>query len=174
MKQSKSLRHGRTDIYDPARPCRGSGGFAARHRSWCFTPHRDCSSDFVADPEALYRACRIASATLEDSGEVATSAKNSVPRPQASTGVSKSSLRITEAKRLPTYSGKRSSPFHDKASRARFGSRSRPDPESSSLLKSSPRSASERMRLPLPRPVDGNSVERSNSIAAFWDLGKRK
>ena len=48
-------------------------------------------SDFATDPEDLYFAllnlCRNASAALQDGGEVVISAKNSVPRPGAPTGL---------------------------------------------------------------------------------------
>jgi hypothetical protein len=54
---AKQQRHRNRHAMDtltlrPGGPCRGSGGFAARRRSWCFTSHRDLS-DFVADPEDL-------------------------------------------------------------------------------------------------------------------------
>ena len=90
-------------------------------------------SDFAADPEDLYFAllnlCRNASAALQHGGEVGISAKNSVPRPGASTGVveiivaDNGSGMTDEVLRRAFCSN-----FHDEAAWARFGSRSRPGP----------------------------------------------
>jgi len=118
--------------------------------------------------------CRSASATPQDGGEVAISAKNGVPRPGASTGAVEIIVADTGAAWRTMCFGKRSTPI---SRRSRLGKVRVSVPARSSnlsnraaaLLESSPRSASEggRMLLPVSRPADGNSVDLPNSIATF-------
>jgi hypothetical protein len=72
--------------------------------------------------------CRSASATPQDGGEVAISAKNGVPRPGASTGVVEIIIADTGAHGGRCASASVRLQFHDEAGWARFESRSRPGP----------------------------------------------
>ena len=137
-------------------------------------------SDFAADPEDLYFAllnlCRNASAALQHGGEVVISAKNSVPRPGASTGV----VEIIVADN--------GSGMTDEVLRRAFDSNftRKPVGQGSGLgldqvrqfvqqsggaveIKSAVGigTAVRVMLLPASRPADGNSVDLSNSIATF-------
>jgi len=137
-------------------------------------------SDLSADPEDLYLAllnlCRNASAALQHGGEVVISAKNSVPRPGASTGV----VEIIVADN--------GSGMTDEVLRRAFDSNftTKPVGQGSGLglgqvqqfvqqsggaveIKSAVGigTAVRVMLLPASRPADGNSADLSNSIATF-------
>ena len=87
-------------------------------------------SELVADPEdlfALLNLCRNASAPPQDGDEIVILAKNGVPRAGASTGT----VEFIVADNGKRHGGRSASAsvrlqFHDEASWARFGSRSRP------------------------------------------------
>ncbi len=136
--------------------------------------------DFAADPEDLYFAllnlCRNASAALQHGGEVVVSAKNSVPRPGASTGV----VEIIVADN--------GSGMTDEVLQRAFDSNftTKPDGQGSGLglgqvwqfvqksggaieIKSEVGvgTAVRMMLLPVSRPAGANNVDLSNSIATF-------
>jgi signal transduction histidine kinase len=135
-------------------------------------------SDFAADPEDLYFAllnlCRNASAALQHGGEVVISAKNSVPRPGAST-------EVVEIIVADNGSGMTDEVLQ-RAFNANFTTK--PDGQGSGLglgqvqqfvresggaieIKSEVGvgTAVRIMLLPVSRPAYGNSVDLCNSIA---------
>jgi signal transduction histidine kinase len=137
-------------------------------------------SDFVADLEDLYFAlpnlCRNASAALQDGGEVVILAKNSVPVPGAS-------IKVVEIIVADSGSG-----MADEVLRRAFDSNftTRPVGQGSGLglgqvkrfvqesggaieIKSEVRVGTtvRMVMMPVSRPVDGSSVDLSNSIATF-------
>jgi signal transduction histidine kinase len=137
-------------------------------------------SDFAADPEDLYFAllnlCRNASAALQHGGQVVISAKNSVPRPGAST-------EVVEIIVADNGSG-----MTDEVLQRAFDSNftTKPAGQGSGLGLSQVQQFVQEsggaieiksevgvgttvrvMLLPLSRPADGNRVDLSNSITTF-------
>jgi signal transduction histidine kinase len=137
-------------------------------------------SDFAADPEDLYFAllnlCRNASAALQHDGEVAISAKNSVTRPEASTGVveiivaDNGSGVADEVLRQAFDSNFTTKPV-GQGSGLGLGQVQQFIQESGGAIEIKSEvgvgTAVRVMLLPVSRPADGNSVDLSSSIATF-------
>jgi signal transduction histidine kinase len=135
-------------------------------------------SDFVADPEDLYFAllnlCRNASAALR--GEVVILAKNSVPVRGASTKVveiivaDNGSGMADEVLRRAFVSNFRTKPV-GQGSGLGLGQVQRFVQESGGAVEIKSEvgvgTTVRMMMMPVSRPVDGNSVDLSNSIATF-------
>ena len=144
-------------------------------------------SDFAADPEDLYFAllnlCRNASAALQHGGEVGISAKNSVPRPGASTGVveiivaDNGSGMTDEVLRRAFYSNFTTKPV-GLGSGLGLGQVQQFVQECGGAIEIKSEvgvgTAVRVMLLPVSRPADDNSVDLSNSLQHSRSLGRRK
>jgi signal transduction histidine kinase len=134
-------------------------------------------SDFAADPEELYFAllnlCRNASAALQHGGEVVISAKNSVPRPGASTGVvdiivADNGSGMTDEMLRRAFDSNFTTKPVGQGSGLGLGQVQQFAQESGGAIEIKSEvgvgTAVRMMLLPASRPADGNSVDLSNSI----------